>query len=143
MDALRVRVSSLVEWLVAAAFLAATFAVGSLIVREVRVPHFTPAAAAPAARTAVAGTPAAVPAGAVSVPVLPFRDGTEIRVGDTAAAVAARLGRAAESGRQDVDRGPLGERLTRFYEHAGFRFIVVYEPFEQNGEQRVAGIYLP
>ena len=143
MDALRVRVSSLVEWFVAAAFLAATFAVGSLIVREVRVPQLRPVAAAPAARTAASATPAAVPAGAVSVPVLPFSDGTEIRVGDTAAAVAARLGRAAESGRQEVDRGPLGERLTRFYEHAGFRFIVVYEPFERNGEQRVAGIYLP
>lgn len=142
MDALRVRVGSVVEWIVAAAFLAATFTVGSLIVREVRVPHFSPAAA-PAARPEVIGTPAAVPAGAVSVPVLPFRDGTEIRVGDTAAAVAARLGRAAESGRQEVDRGALGERLTRFYEHAGFRFIVVYEPFERNGEPRVAGIYLP
>ena len=37
---------------------------------------------------------AAVPAGAVSVPVLPFSDGKEIRVGDTAATVATRLGRA-------------------------------------------------
>jgi hypothetical protein len=91
----------------------------------------------------VAATPNAVPAGAVSVPVLPFSDGKEIRVGDTATAVATRLGRAAESGRQEVDRGSLGERLTRFYEYAGFRFILVYEPFERNGDQRVAAIYLP
>ncbi len=54
-----------------------------------------------------------------------------------------RLGRAAESGRQEVDRGSLGERLTRFYEYAGFRFILVYEPFERNGDPRVAAIYLP
>ena len=37
----------------------------------------------------------------------------------TAAVVATRLGRAAESGRQEIDRGTLGERLTRFYEYAG------------------------
>jgi hypothetical protein len=141
MDATRARLGAVVEWAVAAAFLAATLAVGSLVFREIRVPR--PQPLTPAARTASIATPAAVPAGAVSVPVLPFRDGKEIRVGDTAAAVASRLGRAAENGRQEVDRGSLGERLTRFYEYAGFRFIVVYEPFERNGEQRVAAIYLP
>ena len=75
--------------------------------------------------------------------MLPFLDGKEIRVGDTAVAVAARLGRAAEVGKQDVDRGTLGERLTRFYEYAGSKFILVFEPFERNGEARVAAIYLP
>ena len=79
----------------------------------------------------------------MSVPVLPFLDGKEIRIGETVSAVAARLGRAAESGRQEVDRGSLGERLTRFYEYAGSRFILVFEPFERNGEARVAAIYLP
>jgi hypothetical protein len=141
MDAARVRFGSLVEWAVAAVFLTATVAVGSLVVGELSVRRVHPTA--PAARTFVAATPNAVPAGAVSVPVLPFSDGKEIRVGDTAAAVATRLGRAAESGRQEVDRGSLGERLTRFYEYAGFRFILVYEPFERNGDQRVAAIYLP
>ena len=47
------------------------------------------------------------------------------------------------SARQEVDRGTLGERLTRFYEYAGSRFILVFEPFERNGEPRVAAIYLP
>jgi hypothetical protein len=141
MDAFRVRLGPLVEWIVAAAFLAATFAVGSLILRDMRAPRHRPQV--PVARATSAATPAAVPTRAVSVPVLPFRDGKEIRVGDTASIVAARLGRAAEVGRQEVDRVPLGERLTRFYEYAGFRFIVVYEPFERNGEQRIAAIYLP
>ena len=54
-----------------------------------------------------------------------------------------RLGRGAESGREEADRGRLGQRLTRFYEYAGFRFIVVYEPFERNGEPRIGAIYLP
>ena len=119
----------------------ATFAVGSMIVRELR-PSRRSACAAPA-RPVVAKHPAAVPARAVSVPVLPFLDGKEVRIGETVTAVATRLGRSAESGRQEVDRGSLGERLTRFYEYDGARFILVFEPFERNGEMRVAAIYLP
>ena len=147
MDALglrsRFRFAPVFEWLIAAAFLGATVAVASLIVRELRTP--TPIRASPdqAARPIVASIPPAVPARAVSVPVLPFIDGKEVRVGETVSAVAARLGRAAESGRQEIDRGALGERLTRFYEYAGTRFIVVFEPFERDGEARVAAIYLP
>jgi len=141
MDALRARLGPVVEWAIAAAFLIATVAVVSLILREFSASRVPLAAAV--ARTHTDSAPAAVPPRAVSVPVLPFRDGKEIRVGDTAASVAASLGRSAESGRQDVDRGRLGERITRYYEYAGFRFIVVFEPFERNGEPRVGAIYLP
>lgn len=146
MDAVRVpsriRLTPLVEWLVAAAFLGATVAVASLVIREVRGPVRV-RTDTPVARPLVASIPPAVPARAVSVPMLPFIDGKEIRVGDTATEVATRLGRAAEIGRQEVDRGTLGERLTRFYEYAGSRFILVFEAFERNGEARVAAIYLP
>ncbi len=145
MDALRVRprfrLTPVFEWVVAALFLGATVLVGSMILRELRPSQ--PLRVAQAARPAVASVPAAVPARAVSVPVLPFLDGKEVRVGETVSAVAARLGRAAENGRQEVDRGSLGERLTRFYEYEGSRFILVFEPFERNGEARVAAIYLP
>jgi hypothetical protein len=99
--------------------------------------------AAGVARPVLAGTPAVVPDRAVSVPVLPFNDGRELRVGDTASAIAERLGRSAEEGRQYTDQGTLGERHTRFYEYGGLRFILVFEPFERNGEPRVAAIYLP
>ena len=58
-------------------------------------------------------------------------------------AVAQALGRSAEVGRQEIDRGQFGERLTRFYEYGGLRFILVFEPFERQGEPRVAAIYLP
>ena len=147
MDALgvrsRFRLAPVFEWLVAAAFLCATVAVASLIVRELRTPPQIRGASDQAARPIVATVPSSEPARADSVPVLPFIDGKEIRVGETVSAVAARLGRAAEVGRQEVDRGTLGERLTRFYEYAGARFIVVFEPFERNGEARVAAIYLP
>lgn len=139
----RTRFGGAVEWAIAVAFLAATVAVGSLIVREMRV---TPAAGA--ATTAMTATPpaplpASVPERAVSIPTLPLADGAEIKIGETLTMVSRRLGRAAESGRQEVDRGALGERLTRFYEHEGVRFILVFEPFERNGEPRVAAIYLP
>ena len=138
----RIRFAPVVEWMIAAGFLVATVAVGSLVVRELRGPVKV-LAETPAARPLVASMPAAVPPRAVSVPVLPFLDGKEIRVGQSAALVATTLGRAAESGRQEVDRGTLGERLTRFYEYGGSKFIVVFEPFERNGEPRVAAIYLP
>jgi hypothetical protein len=145
MDALRIRprlrLAPVFEWIVAAGFLAATVLVGSLIVQELK--PAPPTQFTPAARSIVASVPAAVPSGAVSVPVLPFLDGKEVRIGETVTMVASRLGRAAESGRQEVDRGSLGERLTRFYEYRGSRFILVFEPFERNGEARVAAIYLP
>ncbi len=146
MDALRkpspFRLGPVVEWLVAAAFLCATVAVGSLIVQELRSSSRV-RGAQPAPRPVISSVPSSIPARAVSVPVLPFLDGKEVRVGETASAVAARLGRAAESGRQEVDKGRLGERLTRFYEYGGSRFIIVFEPFERNGEPRVVAIYLP
>jgi hypothetical protein len=146
MDALRVRprirFAPVFEWIVAAGFLTATVLVGSLILRQLS-PSPAARATTAAARPIVVSVPAAVPAGAVSVPVLPFLDGKEVRVGETVTTVASRLGRAAESGRQEVDRGSLGERLTRFYEYGGSRFILVFEPFERNGEARVAAIYLP
>jgi hypothetical protein len=137
MDTVRGRFGSVLEWLVAAAFLLATLGVASLILQELRVSRRPPPPVESAALV-----PRAIPSRAVSVPILPLPDGKQVRVGDSFAAVAAALGRAAESGRQELDRGPIGERLTRFYEHAGTRFILVFEPFERNGESRVSGIYV-
>ena len=137
----RVRLGSALEWFVAALFLVATLAVAALIVREMRVA--APAAVAQAApEPSTYAIPSAVPARAISVPVLLLLDGKQVKVGDTAETVASTLGRNAEVGRQLVDRGALGERLTRFYEHDGTRFVLVFEPFERNGSPRVAGIYL-
>ena len=136
------RLGPAVEWLLAASLLACLAALGALITRELRAAPLPPLSAR-VARLLTSSVPVAVPSRAVSVPMLPFRDGKELKVGDTAASVATTLGRAAEVGRQDVDKGAYGERLTRFYEYSGARFILVFEPFERNGEVRVAGIYLP
>jgi hypothetical protein len=124
---------------VAAAFLLATLSVGSLIVRELRaVPAGAPVAAEDVSPGAV---PAGVPLRAISIPMLLLLDGKELRVGDTMATIASLLGRAAETGVEHIDRGPFGERLTRFYEHAGTRFILVFE-LERKGEGKVAAIFL-
>ena len=139
MGAIGARFGSVIEWGVAAIFLLAALFIGSLIVRERTV---STAAVAPVEEAELMALPAGVPARAISVPVLLLLDGKEIRVGDTATHVAALLGRAAEVGKQHVDRGSLGDRLTRFYEHASTQFLLVFEPFERHGEPRVSAIYL-
>jgi hypothetical protein len=136
------RIAPAMEWLLAAGFLSCLVGIGALLVHQLQGPVVAPRSA-PLARALSTSVPPAVPSRAVSVPVLPFKDGKEVKVGDSVSAVAAALGRAAEVGRQEVDRGSLGERLTRFYEYGGARFILVFEPFERDGEVRLAAIYLP
>lgn len=142
MDALRsrwrFRIAAALEWFVAAAFLGATVLVGAMIFHELKTTRRPSAAALPPP----VSVPAAIPERAVSVPVLPLADGKELKIGDSIATVAERLGRAAESGRQELDRGLLGERITRFYEYGGSRFILVFEPIDRDGELKVAAIYL-
>ena len=62
------------------------------------------------------------PARAVSVPVRRFHDGKEIRVGATAAAVAAARTCAEAAAGVDPARSDNG---SPFYEYAGSRFILV------------------
>jgi hypothetical protein len=146
MDALRsrqrFRIPPAVEWLLAAGFLVSLAAAGTLVVRQLQAESPAPDPT-PVVRPFTTTVPPSVPARAVSVPMLPFQDGKEVRVGDSLTAVAATLGRAAENGRQEVDRGRFGERLTRFYEYGGARFILVFEPFEAQSDARLAAIYLP
>jgi hypothetical protein len=142
MDAVRARVGSAVEWVVAAVFLLATLAVGSLVLRELRATASVTPAAASAATVAAAAAPAHIPEKAVSVPLLILAPEKEIRVGDTAARVATVLGREAETGVQQSDIGPLGERTTRFYDFSGTKFALVYESPDKGGTLKVTAIYL-
>lgn len=124
------------EWLMAAAFLAATLLVGLLVIRELRF------ASRPFATTAQPSpTSEAVPPEAVSVPVL-MLGANEIRVGDRVDVALGRLEAAVVLVKNVSESGPLGPREVRSYELAGTRFILVLEPFERRGEPRVAGIYL-
>jgi hypothetical protein len=139
MQATRVRVVSLLEWVVAAFVLAAVALFGSIVVREIRTVHpVTPVSARETLPDPP--VPAGIPARAVSVPVLLLSDGNSVRVGQSLEAVTLRLGEATAA--QSVERAPKGDRLTRFYDYAGVRFVLVFEPFERNGRPRVAAIYL-
>lgn len=137
MDATRSHLSFPAEWIAATIFLLATFAVGSLIVNELRVP--TTPRSVPA--TAVEPAVPTVPQDAVAVPKLMLGNGVELLVGERASDADGKLA-AAVSGGRTTEQGPLGVREIRSYELAGTHFIVVLEPFERKGELRVAGIYL-
>lgn len=137
MDDVRVRVGSAVEWVIAAIFLLATLAVGSLVLHELRA---AAASSSPVRSAFTVGPPAGLSERAVSVPLLLLAEGREVRVGDSAARVAGVLGREAETGEQRADLGPLGERVTRFYDYAGTRFALVFETL--NGTHRVTAIYI-
>lgn len=136
MEAVRVRLGSLVEWAVAALFLVASVAVASLAMRELRA---TASVNAPVPAFTVAA-PAGLAERAVSVQHLLLSAGKEVRVGTKLADVVTMLGRAAETGEDRADVGPLGERFTRFYDFGGTRFALVFEPID--GQQRVTAIYI-
>jgi hypothetical protein len=140
MDVVRARVGSAVEWMVAALFLVATLAVTSLVLRELRAAAST-SSPTPAVTAFSVGAPAGLPERAVSVPLLLLAEGKEVRVGHTAERVATVLGREAETGAQRTDRGPLGERITRFYDFSGTRFALVFEA-PNGGAPRVTAIYI-
>jgi hypothetical protein len=136
MEAVRVRLGSLVEWAVAALFLIASVGVASLAMRELRAT----ASANPPVPAFSAAAPAGLTDRAVSVQHLLLSEGKEVRVGSTLSAVVATLGRSAETGEERADVGPLGERVTRFYDYAGTRFALVFEPVQ--GQSRVTAIYI-
>jgi hypothetical protein len=134
MDGARTRLGSALEWIVAAA------ALGILLLALSSIGWLFGGDGAPGGGTPL---PPGVPPGALSVPSLMLVDGKEVRVGDSVAVVADLLGRHAESGRQEIDRRAPGERLTRYYEYRGTRFILVFGPVRTEATSRVAAIYLP
>jgi hypothetical protein len=139
MDASRVRFVAIVEWAVAAAAIVAAVALVSFTEREVRtVTAVTPVSAREATESLVP-PPAAIPPGAISVPMLLLSDGTRIYIGEPASEVAARL--KTEAAPPSVERALKGERVTRTYDEAGIRFRLVFELSDGATEPRVAAIY--
>jgi hypothetical protein len=136
MEAARVRLGSVIEWAVAALFLVASVGVASLAMRELRA---TASVSAPIPAFLVSA-PAGLTDRAVSVQHLLLSAGKEVRVGSTLTDVVNTLGRAAETGEERSDIGPLGERVTRFYDYGGTRFALVFEPV--SGQPRVTAIYI-
>ncbi len=125
MEATRVRFGSLLEWLLAAAFMAGAASLASAVFTEYRtVRAVMPviAGAAPAQET-----PAGVPSRAVSLPMLLLGNGSEVRLGDRASEVAARLGSGSQVISESLDPGDVRERVTRFYDSQGMQFVLVFE----------------
>jgi hypothetical protein len=141
MDATRFRFGGIVEWAVAAGAIVAAVALGSLAEREIRTVNAVTPVIAREAATPLMATPAAIPPGSVSIPIVVLNDSKAIRVGDTVSDVRARLGRNAEVAPRATERIVNGERVTVTYEHSGIRFRLVFEPFDKGAEPRVAGIY--
>lgn len=138
MQASPTRFSSILEWLLAAAVMVAALAAGSLVVREFRgVRAATPVIAEEAMTP---DPPLDVPSRAVSVPMLVFADGKEVRVGDSASAVAGRIGEA-QVGVDAVEVGTSRQRVTRSYRYIGAQFALVFE-LDEGAEAKVAAIYL-
>ena len=141
MVATRARVSSLLEWLAALACIIALAVIGSVLGRDFRSVSALPPVIAH--EEAIPDPPAAVPTRSVSVPVLLLGDGSELRVGDSAAELSTRLAPEAEVAPPAIDRTSSGQRVTRFYVHGGQRFAIVLEPLASDGQVRIAAIYLP
>ena len=141
METTRMRFGSVLEWLLAAALIVAALAVGAIVFREFRTVRAVMPVIAGEAR--IHDAPAGIPARAVSVPMLLLGNGLEVRLGDHASDVATRLGAAVQVMSESLDRTAVRERITRFYDALGTRFIVVFEAANGSPDQRVAAIYLP
>lgn len=141
MEATRFRFGAIVEWAVAAAAMVAVVVLGLFAERQARtVSAVTPVIAREVPAPFIA-TPAAIPPGAVSLPMLVLNDGKDIHIGQTVSDVIAQIGSRAEVTEPSMERVPHGQRVTRSYEHGGIRFRLVFEPFDKGAEPRVAGIY--
>src|SRR5687768_12758935 len=140
MEATRVRFGSILEWLLAAAFVVGIATLVSIVFSEIR--NVRPVVPVIAGEAPVDDMPAGVPPRSVSVPMLLLGNGREVRLGDRAAEVAARLGDAPQIISESLDRSELRQRVTRFYNHLGTQFVLVFEDIERNADLKVAAIYL-
>ena len=139
MEATRVRFAPVLEWLCAAAIIGGVLAAAVGAARE-----FEDVRAVTAVMARAAPTPDAPPVlapRAVSVPLLLLADGKEIRVGDRASQVLAKLGVRAQIGTDTIEREGTTERITRLYSYAGTPFALVFEVGRPGATARVTAIY--
>ena len=140
MEATLLRFGSMLEWVFAAAFVAGFVLLGSTFLTEFRaVRPVVPVIAGPAPAHE---TPAAVPPGAVSIPMLHLGDGREVRLGDRLSDVTERIGAASRAAVESLERTATHHDITRVYELAGRKIVLVFEALDLNAEPHVAAIYL-
>jgi hypothetical protein len=141
MAATRGRFGGILEWALAAAVMLAAVTAGSALFSEFRTVRAVVPVIAGEARLYY-DAPADIPPRSVSVPMLLLTNGGELRIGDRASDVAARIGDAVTVVSESIERSDFRERLTRFYSDVGVQFAVVFEAFGQDAEPKVAAIYL-
>jgi hypothetical protein len=140
MDTPRAPLSSVAEWVAAAALVILALTAGSAALREARTAaQVTPVIARDAAAQVPTGS---VPAGAVSVPVLLLPDADPIHVGDPAAVVLKQLSGATALARPSAEQGPHGPRITHNLDYAGQSFVLVIEAPAADRDPAIAAIYL-
>lgn len=140
MAATRVNFGAILEWVLAAALMVAAVA-ASALVREFRAVRAVVPVIASEPQFAY-DAPADIPPRAVSVPLLLLTNGVELRIGDRAADVAARLGNTVSVVSEVIERSAIRERLTRFYNEPDVQFALVFEALGEDAEPTVAAIYL-
>ena len=140
MDATRRPIGSLVEWLCAAMCAAGVVALVSIALHEFQsVQPVVPVSAKEIADTPPA---AGIPAGVTRVPLLLLPDKREVRLGETLAGVAERLGTAAQLVSESLEETDAGRRVTRFYNDVGVQFVVVFDAPRVESEPRVSAIFI-
>jgi len=139
----RARLGSAFEWVLAAACILALVAAGSMLLRQLRLAQALTAVNAEEATVPTAPEPPpAVPSRAISVPMLLLSNGAQLRVGETASAIADKINAAWQSGADALERTAKGDRVTRAYDDGARRFLLVFEPRDGVVEPRVSAIYL-
>ena len=137
MEERRFRLGSFVEWIAAAAGVAALVWLISVPVQRLIGPRVEASIDAPEA------LPPGVPGDAKNVPVILLQDGREIRHGELHSRLVQVLPDRLITSPILRSNGQFGERHTRGYDVNGMRFYVVCERPEPGGPMRIAGIYLP
>jgi hypothetical protein len=140
MEAIRLRFGPALEWALAACVVGGAAMLLSVAVGE--LPTVRPVVPVRAGEAPVDDRPAGVPPRSVSVPMLLLENGPEIRLGDRAADVAARLGAVTQVISESLDRSGVRERITRFYSYLGTQFVLVFEDAERPSDPKLAAIYL-
>jgi hypothetical protein len=136
----RARFGSVVEWVIAAGCILLTLGIGSMALREIDT--FRPVTPVNAEGARIPDLPANVPSRAVSVPMLLLSNGTQLRVGERAPSVAAKISADWQVGGDALERTTNGHRVTRAYDDGGTQFVLVFEPIDDGADERLSAIYL-
>lgn len=133
------RFGGALEWVLAAAVILGVLVAGSIVVDEARTVR--PVMSVMALEAPAADLSPALPARAVSVPMLLLGPGATLRIADRESDVRRLLSAAARVGVDTIERVNGVERITRAYDHLGTRFTLVFEAARPGADHELTAIY--